>query len=175
MIMTVMRKIKPVVLSILEHPNFDNNLQQIHELPAQKSINVLFSFLCSADKSIKNKAVIAMGEVVSRMAETDLESARTVMRRLIWSLNEESGWIGWGSAEALGEIMARNEILAEEYHNLLISFVTEGNNNYLLFDKLREEVIQGLIRLSQVHPHLVQEVQHLLKKNTVRFRTEKSP
>jgi hypothetical protein len=157
-----MRKLKPVVLGILENPDFNNNLQSIHDLPPQKTINALFSFLCSADKSIKNKAVIAMGEVVSRMAETDLESARMVMRRLIWSLNEESGWIGWGSAEALGEIMARNEILAKEYHNLLISFVIEGTNNYLLYDKLREEVVLGLKRLSQVRPKLVQEVQHLI-------------
>ena len=157
-----MRKLKPVVLSILEHPDFTNNLQNIHDLPPQKTINALFSFLCSADKSIKNNAVIAMGEVVSRMAESNLESARTVMRRLLWSLNEESGWIGWGSAEALGEIMARNETLAQEYHNLLISFVTEGNNNYLLYDKLRDEVVLGLRRLSQVHPKLIQEVQHLL-------------
>ena len=161
-----MRKIKPVVLSILEHPDFTNNLQKLHELPPQKTINALFSFLCSADKSIKNKAVIAMGEVVSRMAETDMESARTVMRRLIWSLNEESGWIGWGSAEAMGEIMARNNTLAHEYHNILISYVTEGDN-YLLYDKLREEVMQGLKRLSQVYPQLVQEVQHLLEENAV--------
>jgi hypothetical protein len=161
-----MRKIKPFVLSILEQSNFESTLEQIHDLPPQKTINALFSFLCSTDKSIKNNAVIAMGEVVSRMAETDLESARTVMRRLIWSLNEESGWIGWGSAESMGEIMARNETLAQEYHNLLISFVTTGNN-YLLYDKLREEVVQGLKRLSKVHPYLVQEVQHLLKEDAV--------
>jgi hypothetical protein len=159
-----MRKIKPVVLSILEHPDFENTLEQIHDLPPQKTINVLFSFLCSPHDSIKNNAVIAMGELVSTMAETDMEKARVVMRRLIWSLNEESGWIGWGSAEAMGEIMARNEMLAREFHNLLISFVTEGNNNYLLYDKLREEVIRGLKRLSQVRPQLVKEVQHLLKK-----------
>lgn len=162
-----MRKLKPVVLSILEHPDFETNFQEIHELPPQKTINALFSFLCSADTSIKNKAVIAMGEVVSKMAETDLEKARTVMRRLIWSLNEESGWIGWGSAEALGEIMARNETLAKEYHTILLSFVTEGNDNYLLYDKLREEVVQGLKRLSRVYPELVQKAQHLFKKNLV--------
>jgi hypothetical protein len=162
-----MQKIKPLVLSILEHPDFNNILQNIHELPAQKTINALFSFLCSADKSIKNKAVIAMGEVVSRMAEANLESARTVMRRLIWSLNEESGWIGWGSAEAMGEIMARNQTLAQEYHNLLISFVLDGTNNYLLYDKLRAEVVQGLKRFAQVHPQLVQAAQHLLRENAV--------
>ena len=162
-----MSKIKSVVFSVLEHRDFEENLQKIYELPPQKAINALFSFLSSTDKSIKEKAVRAMGAVVSRIAETDLESARMVMRRLIWSLNEESGWIGWGSAEAMGEIMARNEILAREYHTILISFVTEGDN-YLLFDKLREEVVRGLKRLSQVHPHYVQEVQHLLKEDAVR-------
>lgn len=165
--MTNMRKIKAVVLSLLENPDFDISLSTIHDLPPQKSINALFSFLCSPDKSIKNKAVIAMGEVVSRMAETDLESARTVMRRLIWSLNEESGWIGWGSAEALGEIMARNETLAREYHNLLISYIIEGTNNYLLYDKLREEVLLGLKRLSLVRPQLVKEAQHLIQEDKV--------
>jgi hypothetical protein len=159
-----MRKIKPVVLSILKHPDFENIIEHIHHLPPQKTINVLFSFLCSPNKSIKNNAVIAMGEVVSTMAETDMEKARVAMRRLIWSLNDESGWIGWGSAEAMGEIMARNETLAGEFHNMLISFVTEGNNNYLLYDKLREEVIHGLKRLAQVRPQLVKEVQHLFRE-----------
>jgi hypothetical protein len=163
-----MRKLKPVILSILEDPDFETHPQKLHDHPPVKTINVLFSYLCSADKSIKNKAVIAMGEVVSKMAETDLESARTVMRRLIWSLNEESGWIGWGSAEALGEIMARNEILAKEYHNLLISFVTEGNNNYLLYDKLREEVKLGLKRLSEAYPNLVGKAQHLFQENVIK-------
>jgi hypothetical protein len=67
----------------------------------------------------------------------------------------------------MGEIMARNDTLAREYYNMLISFVTEGNNNYLLYDKLREEVLLGLKRLSQAHPQLVQEVQHLLEENAV--------
>lgn len=156
-----MRKLKPVVLSLLENPDFKNVLYEIHNLPPRKTINVLFSLLCSADKSLKEKSVIAMGEVVSKMAESDIESARTVMRRLIWSLNEESGWIGWGSAEAMGEIMARNQILADEYHNVLISFITE-TENYLLYDKLRDEVVLGLKRLSEVHPTMVQEVEHLL-------------
>lgn len=74
--------------------------------------------------------------------------------------------LAWGSAEAMGEIMARNVTLANEYHNLMISFVTEGNNNYLLYDKLREEVVQGLKRLGQAHPHLVKEVQHLMSAAT---------
>ncbi|MEA3417440.1 MAG: hypothetical protein U9R02_15080 [Thermodesulfobacteriota bacterium] len=53
-----------------------------------------------------------MGVVVSNLADHDMESARVIMRRLIWNLNDESGGIGWGSPEAMGEIMARNNRLA---------------------------------------------------------------
>ena len=61
-----------------------------------------------------------MGEVVSKIAENDLEFARIIMRRPMLNLNDESGGIGWGAPEAMGEIMARSEKLAEEYHKILI-------------------------------------------------------
>ena len=63
-----------------------------------------------------------MGQVVSNLADTDMESARVIMRRLIWNLNDESGGIGWGSPEAMGDIMACHERLAGEYHRLLVSY-----------------------------------------------------
>jgi len=37
------------------------------------------------------------------------------MRRLMWNLNDESGGIGWGNPEAMGEILACHEALANEY------------------------------------------------------------
>lgn len=156
-----MRNFRKQLLQFLEQEDFDKNLNDIHKFPTQKTINALFAFLCSPDKKIKKNAVIAMGEVVSKIAENDIESARGIMRRLLWSLNEESGWIGWGSAEAMAEIMVRNNDLAQEYHKFLISYISEGDN-YLLFEELRKEVVLGLKRLSQVHPHLVKEVSHLL-------------
>ena len=124
-------------------------------------MNVLFSFLCSTDKGLKENTVTAMGEVVSKIAEDDIEFARTVMRRLMLSLTEESGGIGWGAPEAMGEIMARSEKLAEEYYKILISY-TLGGGNELDFDDLQKDVIAGLKRLSKVYPDLVKEVEHLL-------------
>ncbi len=63
-----------------------------------------------------------MGRVAADLADRDMESARVVVRRLMWNLNDESGGIGWGSPEAMGEIMACHEGLAEEYSCILISF-----------------------------------------------------
>ncbi len=157
----MMRNFKKKVVEFLEQENFANHLKSIHEFPRQKTVNSLISLLCSTDNSIKKNAIIALGEIVSNLAESDIDSARMIMRRLTWSLNEESGWIGWGSAQAMGEIMARSSKLADEFHKFLISYISEGDN-YLQFDELRKEVFQGLKRLSQARPDLVNEAVYLL-------------
>jgi hypothetical protein len=156
-----MKKFKKEVLELLEQNDFETNIQKIHKYDERKLVNALFSFLCSTDKNVKKNAVTAMGEVVSRIAEDDIEFARTIMRRLMLNLNDESGGIGWGAPEAMGEIMARNEKLAEEYHKILISY-TIGGGNELDFEELQKDVIAGLKRLSLVRPILVKEVKHLL-------------
>ena len=154
-----MNKLKKEVLELLEQNDFENQIQKYDK---RKLVNALFPFLCSTDKRIKENAVTAMGEVVSKIAESDLESARIIMRRLMLNLNDESGGIGWGAPEAMGEIMARSEKLAEEYHKILISY-TLGGGNELDFEDLQKDVIAGLRRLSVVRPDLVEEVKHLLK------------
>ena len=156
-----MKKLKREVLELLEQNDFENNIHKFHKYDERKLVNALFSFLCSTDKKIKEHAVTAMGEVVSKIAEDDLEFARTIMRRLMLSLTEESGGIGWGAPEAMGEIMARSEKLAEEYHKILISY-TLGGGNELDFEDLQKDVIAGLRRLARVRPTLVKEVERLL-------------
>lgn len=156
-----MRSFKKEVLNLLSQKDFEKNLRDIHQFPPKKVVNSLFSFLVNSNPDIKINAVKAMGEVVSKLAEKDIESARTIMRRLMLSLTEESGGIGWGSPEAMGEIMARSEKLAEEYHKILISYA-EGGGNFLDFEELQKSVISGLKRLSEVNPDLVKEVKHLL-------------
>ena len=95
-----------------------------------------------------------MGAVVSGLAEQDMESARVVMRRLIWNLNDESGGIGWGSPEAMGEIMARHFKMAEEYAFLLVSYVNE-QGNYIEHPTLQRGVLWGFGRLAHSRPELV--------------------
>ena len=156
-----MNKFKEEMLEILEQNDFENNIQKIHKYDQRKLVNALFPFLCSTDRKIKENAIKAMGEAVSKIAKVDLESARIIMRRLMLNLNDESGGIGWGAPEAMGEIMARSEKLAKEYYKILISYTQDGGN-YLDFEDLQKDVIGGLKRLSRVHPDLVKEVEHLL-------------
>ena len=114
----------------------------------------LLSDLCSQDESVKWAAVIALGVYVSELAENDLEAARNWMRRFMWQLNEESGGVGWGVAEVMGEVMARHEGLAQEFARILVSYLDE-NGNYLEFEPLQKGVLWGIGRLAQVRPELL--------------------
>lgn len=130
-------------------------------MPARKVVNPLFSFFHHKDELIKWHAVTAMGAVVERLAEKDLESARIVMRRLMWNLNDESGGIGWGSPEAMGEIMARHKRLAKEYASILTSYINE-TGNYLEHEMLQRGVLWGLGRLAHRRPELVRDASDYL-------------
>jgi hypothetical protein len=125
-------------------------------------INPLFSFLLSSDEQTKWRAVTAMGAVVANLAEKDMESARVVMRRLMWNLNDESGGIGWGAPEAMGEIIASHEGLAKEYAHMLISYVRK-DGNFLEYEPLQRGAVWAIGRVAQVRPDLVQDaLPHLL-------------
>lgn len=155
------RDMKRKVLAVLQSDNFDQGLSQLCKLPARQVINPLFSFLLSSNEQTKWRAITAMGAVVANLAEKDMESARVVMRRLIWSLNDESGGIGWGAPEVMGEIIASHEGLAKEYAPMLISYVWE-EGNFLEYEALQRGAVWGVGRVAQVRPELVQDARAYL-------------
>ena len=155
-------ELKVKVLALLQSDNLDQSLEELCQLPARQVINPLFSFLLNRDEETRWRAITAMGAVVAHLAEKDMESARVVMRRLMWSLNDESGGIGWGAPEAMGEIIASHEGLAKEYANMLISYVRE-DGNFLEYEPLQRGAVWSIGRVAQEKPNLVQDaVPHLV-------------
>jgi flagellin-specific chaperone FliS len=146
------RKIKKV-RELLRLDDFDKAVEEIGRFPARKAINQLISLLYSTDERMQQRAVTMIGIVVSRLAVHDIESARVIMRRLMWSLNDESGGIGWGAPEAMAEIMTRNDKLADEYHKILISYAVAGAN-YLEHEALQRSVQKGIKRLASKRPEV---------------------
>lgn len=145
------RQIKKQIRQHLQNDPFDKELDEICRLPLKKTISPLFSFLCSTDEHVKWRAVTTLGKVVSDLAAFDLESARVVMRRFIWNLNDESGGIGWGCPESMAEVMAHDERLADEYGCILISYIQPACN-YLEHEILQRGVIWGVGRLAHSRP-----------------------
>ena len=123
-----LRSLKKQTLAILESSGDYNDLLVLSGGSLLRVINALCSFLYHKNPVIKWNAVTALGSAVSSLAETDIESARNIIRRLMWNLNDESGGIGWGSVEAMGDILAKNPDLAMEYWPILFSYAREDGN-----------------------------------------------
>jgi len=150
------RHLKKKFLALLRNEEFEKSLEEICRIPVRRVVNPLLSFFYHTDELVKWRAVTAMGVVVARLAHEDFESACIVMRRLMWNLNDESGGIGWGSPEAMGEIMARHERLAKEYACIMVSYINEAGN-FLEHEMLQRGVLWGLGRLAHARSDLVRE------------------
>ena len=86
------------------------------------------------------RAAHCLGKVVTVLASQNREAARNFMRRLMWSLNEESGNLGWGIPETMGCIVAQSPVIAEEYERITISYIidTGKSSNYIDHGPLRK-------------------------------------
>jgi hypothetical protein len=122
------RELKIRIGHLLAQDDLEAALETICRIPGRQAVNPLFSFFYSTEEQIRWHAISAMGVVVGRMAGTAMESARVVMRRLMWNLNDESGGIGWGSPEAMGEITAGHPGLANEFACILVSYINPTGN-----------------------------------------------
>jgi len=149
-----LRVVKKRLRDLLRRPSPAECLAEVKRHPARRIINPLISFLCHSDESVRWNAIRCIGSVVADLADADPESARVVMRRLMWSLNDESGGIGWGAPEAMGEIMARHAGLAGEYAPILISYL-DPRANYLESEVLQRGTVWALGRLGRRFPELV--------------------
>ncbi len=149
-----LRNIKPRVMAALAVPGFDPSLPELSGVAGKTLLGPLFSALLSPDALIRGRAAAAFGPCAAKMADVRMEDARILMRRLMWLMNEESGNVGWGIPEAMGEIMAASEKLAREYHRILISYVQDMDKdcNFIDHPPLRRGAWRGIARLAQARP-----------------------
>ena len=129
----------------------EQGLRKIFALPPRQAINPLIGALLHPDEAVREQAVKAIGQVVARLADRDLEAARIIMRRFMWMLNEESGGIGWGVPQAMAEVMAQVPALARGYLTVFLSYIWE-EGNYLEFIPIQREVLKGVLRLIEACP-----------------------
>ena len=142
------------ISKLLGSSNIETVIQELRQLPPARVINRLIGALCSNDETVRWHAITALGPVVADLAGRDMEAARVVMRRLMWSLNDESGGIGWGAPEAMGEIMACHDELGQEYGHILVAYMRE-DGFFLELEMLQRGLMWGLGRLAQVRPSLL--------------------
>ena len=151
------RKLKRQIVERLAAETPDKVLSLLETVPPRQAVTPLISALYSQEPHTRWNAITALGLVLAQMAGDDMEHARTVMRRFIWSLNDESGGIGWGAAETMAEAMVHHEGLYQEYARILLSYIRE-DGNYLEYPPLRRGALWGLGRLGYARPELLREI-----------------
>jgi hypothetical protein len=152
------RVLRRRVRELLGSGDLEQILHEMRKFSPRKAINPLISAFYHSDPEIRLKAVKVFGQLVADLAEENMEEARVVMRRLMWTLNDESGGIGWGAPDAMAEAMACSRRLAEEYVRILISYIRE-DGNLLEFEPLRRGALWGIGRLAQVYPEMLRELE----------------
>jgi hypothetical protein len=142
------RRLRRTLQDLLAEAPLAAAREALRAVPARQAVNPLIGFLCDGNERVRWRAVALLGHVVADLAQGEPESARVVMRRLMWSLNDESGGIGWGAPEAMGAIMARSASMAREYARILVSYV-RPEGNFLEHPMLQRGLLWGLARLGQ--------------------------
>lgn len=93
------------------------------------------------------RAIEAMGIIAGRLSGERIDVIRDTIRRLLWSMGEESGGIGWSSAEMLGEIIRSDPDEFADIIPIVWSFKEE--------DMFRPGVLRAMGRIADVRPDLV--------------------
>ena len=89
------------------------------------ALRTLLSLAFDPDELRRWRAIEALGRVAATRSGNDPESMRVVVRHLFWSMNDESGNVGWYAPEAIGEILFNHTPLIDEYGRILASFMRE--------------------------------------------------
>ncbi|HDO25139.1 MAG TPA: HEAT repeat domain-containing protein [Nitrospirae bacterium] len=90
----------------------------------------LFSALISLSYDKKNtlawRAIEAIGVITARISLSDPATVRNLAGRLLWTIRDESGGIGWSAPEILGEIVLNNPDLCADIAPVIVSFHEEA-------------------------------------------------
>jgi HEAT repeat protein len=87
------------------------------------AFSALVSLLLSPEALLRWRAIEALGELsAGRAGAGELDAVRDLVRRQLWSMNDESGNQAWHAAEAIGEVLHRVPALAPTFAPNLFAF-----------------------------------------------------
>jgi hypothetical protein len=117
-----------------------------------RAVTFLTALTYDQDPLVSWRAVEAVGLAAGRIAEKDPERVRGHLRRLLWSLNDESGGIGWRAPETIGEILYNCQGKFEEFVPLVLSLLDmEAQEDAVRF---RPGVLWAIGRIAPLYPNV---------------------
>jgi len=154
-------RVKDRIKLLLEEERFDDILE-LEKRPT-KSVRTLMGLLYRQEESLRHGAAYVLGLIAKRVYPEDQEIVRQILQKLLWSLNDESGFVCWGAPEAIGEIVRNIPDLKPIYAQFLISFLCHPqvvlNNDYL-----ERGTLIALARIGKLDNHLKKQLEPILQR-----------
>jgi len=167
------RKYKNLILKYLKNDDIHSLNTLIKEDP-KKIFTPLLSLSYINDEEIVHKILDAFFYSSKLLISKDIEVIRNFVRRLIWMLTEESGGIPWMAPAILGAVISSDKSLANEYFNILISYIYESEDepeNYLEHIPLRANVYLGILKVLNNYPELINDNKRIIDER-MQFETD---
>jgi len=138
------KKISRRLYEILLNADY-NALSGIDE--PHKIVKYLISISYDKSEIIAWRSIEAMGVFVASISAHSPEFGRLILRRLFWSITDESGGIGWSAPEMIGEIV-RND--PEKYPDIPQILWANSDEEFL-----QKGIIWAVGRIAEIAPELV--------------------
>lgn len=110
-------------------------------------IRWLISLAYDKEDVITWRAIETMGVISRTLSKEMPDVIRDTIRRLLWSMGEESGGIGWSAPEMLGEIISGDPDAFDDIIPILWSFKGE--------EMFRAGIVWAMGRVAMVRPEFI--------------------
>lgn len=118
-----MAPLKKEIIRLLEKRDYES-LARLSSTN-KKITSILTSLTYDKKKPLSWRAIEAIGLITKQIADSDPDTVRNIVGRLLWMIRDESGGIGWSSPEILGEIVRNNPGLCADVAPIIASFHEE--------------------------------------------------
>ncbi len=152
-------EIKRTIQQALEQNDLDAIVSLVQQ--HRRALSQLIRIAYDKETLAGWRAIKAIGRAAKALVKTDDEFLRVTIRKLLWSLSDESGGIGWAAPEILGEIVSADP---EKFRDI-IPLIAEV---YEIEEKVfRPGVIYALMRIADTAPEMVLNFQQIIISSLV--------
>jgi len=137
------RQLRKELQQVLLTSDQKTALEFVEEYSLEQLTGPVFSQFYNPVELVKFRSISLLGKAAARTEPLSAERVRILMRKLMWYVNEESGGMGWGVPEAMGEVMGNCERMGLEFGSILVSYL-DPDGNFLEHESLQRGVLWGI-------------------------------
>ena len=153
----------------LEMKKFIHHALELNDLDAvvlfiqnnRKALSLLIRMAYDKETLVGWRAIKAVGRIANVLVKTEREFLRIAVRKLLWSLSDESGGIGWAAPELLGEIVHSDPQGFADIIPLIAEVYDIEEQTF------RPGVVYALARVAEVSPEMIANYQKIVIRSLV--------